>query len=283
MTGDGVNDVPALKQAEVSVAVKSGSPVTRSVADIVLLNDSFAVLPAAFSEGQRIRKGMESIIRLFLVRTFAVSLAILGVSVLTDPFPITPRQAGIPALFTVGLPALALAVWAKPAKTGRYLLPSAALFVIPASLTIGITSLCLYHFYLEETGELVEAQTMMVLISTLCGITLVAFVQDAQQDWLRVRGLVNEFRGLALAVAMLLALAVSYLVPPFRSFYELELLPFEAYGVLALTFASWYAVLFVLWRINWDPAYQATKERLLALRRRPKVATPSRDPSVGPE
>ncbi len=90
MTGDGVNDVPALKQAQVAIAVKSGSPVTRNVADIVLIDDSFAVLPSAFTEGQRIRKGMESIIRLFLVRTFAVSLVILGASLLSDPFPITP-------------------------------------------------------------------------------------------------------------------------------------------------------------------------------------------------
>src|SRR5581483_8346471 len=114
MTGDGVNDVPALKQSNVAIAVKSGSPVTRNVADLVLINDSFGVLAGAFSEGQRIRKGREAIIRLFLVRTFAVSLAILGASVFADPFPITPRQSGVPAQLTVGIPALALAVWARP-------------------------------------------------------------------------------------------------------------------------------------------------------------------------
>jgi cation-transporting ATPase E len=73
MIGDGVNDVLSLKQAQLGIAMQSGSQATRSIADIVLLNDSFAALPTAFREGQRIVNGMQDIVRLFLARTFYVT------------------------------------------------------------------------------------------------------------------------------------------------------------------------------------------------------------------
>jgi ATPase, P-type (transporting), HAD superfamily, subfamily IC len=78
MIGDGVNDVLSLKKADIGIAMNSGSQATRGVADIVLLNDSFAALPPAFLEGQRIVNGMQDIVRLFLVRVFYMALIILG-------------------------------------------------------------------------------------------------------------------------------------------------------------------------------------------------------------
>src|SRR5207249_2931360 len=121
MIGDGVNDVLALKQANLAVALRSGSQVTRNVADIVLMNDSFAVLPAAFLEGQRILRGMQDIIRLFLTRTLYVALIILATSLIGHPFPITPKQNALLALLTVGIPTLGLAAWAKPGRPDRKL------------------------------------------------------------------------------------------------------------------------------------------------------------------
>ena len=267
MTGDGVNDVPALKQAQVAIAVKSGSPVTRNVADLVLLNDSFGVLPSAFSEGQRIRNGMASIIRLFLVRTFAVSLAILGAAILGDSFPITPRQSGIPAQLTVGLPALALAVWARPGKTGRYLLPSAALFVLPAALSIAATSLLLYHFYLSGVENINEARTVLTITSTICGVALLPFVQDPPERWLTLSGLRSEFRTTLLALAMLAIFAVSYLIGPLRDFYELVMLSPADYAIIAGAVAIWAVLLNLVWRIDWEPAAAAVRDLVGSLRR----------------
>ena len=178
-------------------------------------------MPTAFVEGQRILKGMEDIMRLFLVRTFAVSLSILLAALVADPFPITPRQSGVPALLTVGIPALALAVWARPGKTGRFLLPSAALFVIPAAVSIAVVSFALYHSAFQHyNGPGLQdyaqnhAQTVLTLTVTLCGIALIPFVQVPREFWMTLQGLRDDFRTTLLALAMLLVFVVTYLVPP---------------------------------------------------------------------
>ncbi len=267
MTGDGVNDVPALKQANVAIAVKSGSPVTRDVADLVLIDDSFGVLPNAFTEGQRIRKGMEAIIRLFLVRTFAVSLAILAAALLADPFPITPRQSGVPAQLTVGIPALMLAIWAKPGKTSRYLLPSAARFIIPAAVSIAAVSFVVYHLHYSGLDQIDNARTVLTLTSTLCGIALIPFIAEPPELWLRLRGLREDPRTTLLAGVMLTIFVATYLLPPFRRFYELVILSAGGYAVIAAAFAVWVAMLALLWRIDWTPYTTPLVETVRRLRR----------------
>ena len=92
MTGDGVNDVLSLKKADLGIAMQSGSQATRGVADIVLTNDSFAVLPHAITEGQRIVAGMQSVLKLFLSRTFYLAVLIIAVGML-GTFPATPKRA----------------------------------------------------------------------------------------------------------------------------------------------------------------------------------------------
>ena len=95
MVGDGVNDVLSLKRAQVGIAMQSGSPATRGVADIVLLEDSFAALPRAFREGQRIVRGMEDVVRLLLTRTFYLLLLIVATQMVGVPFPVTPKHNSV--------------------------------------------------------------------------------------------------------------------------------------------------------------------------------------------
>jgi len=254
MIGDGVNDVPALKTAEVAIAVRSGSAVSRGIADAVLLDDSFSALPAAFLEGQRIRKGMETIIRLFLVRSLSVALIILVAALLREEFPVSPRHTAVIAILTVGLPSLALATWAQPGKAARFVLPGALEFVLPAALTIGLTGAAVYGGYGLADAPAVEARTALTVTSTLCGLLLIPYVTLPVSAWLTSAPLRAAQRHIALALAMLLLLAVSIAIPPLRRFYELDVLAPANYGPIALAVSIWALTLKAIWR--WLPMRQ---------------------------
>ena len=113
MIGDGVNDVIALKQANVAVGMQGGSQAARGVADLILLNDTFAPLPFAFREGQRIINGMNDILRIFMVRIF-YKASIIAIVMAIGGFPFAPRQAALVSFVGAGVPAVAFAALGQP-------------------------------------------------------------------------------------------------------------------------------------------------------------------------
>jgi cation-transporting ATPase E len=137
MVGDGVNDARALKAAQVGVAMRSGSAVTRDVADIVLVDDSIAALLPARLQGRRIISGIATSTQVFLARVATQGLVIVAVTMLGLGFPYSPAQGGL-TLFTVGLPTLFLTAWARPSAPDPHLLATLGRFVVPAAvLTAG--------------------------------------------------------------------------------------------------------------------------------------------------
>src|SRR5919202_1831042 len=131
MVGDGVNDARALKRAHVGVAMRSGSAVTRDVADIVLTDDSLTALLPAQHEGRRIVNGITTSMYVFLARVVSQGLVILTVTMLGLGFPYSPANVGL-TLLTVGLPTLFLTMWARPAPPDPHLLTSLWRFLGPA-------------------------------------------------------------------------------------------------------------------------------------------------------
>lgn len=248
MVGDGVNDVLSLKQAHVGVAMESGSQATRSVADIVLLGDSFAALPIAFREGQRIIKGMEDVVRLLLTRTFYVLLLIIATQILGAPFPVTPKHNSILALLTVGIPIFAIAAWARPGPPARSVVRSAGRFVLPAAFTVSIVSLGVYLYYLGTTGDVAISRTALTTATVLCGLVLIAFVEPPTEAWVGGDVLSGDWRPTVLALGMLGVYGAVMAIPALRTFFELTALRGFDYLLIAIVVAMWAFVLRFTWR-----------------------------------
>ena len=250
MIGDGVNDVLALKQADLGIAMRSGSQVTRNVADIVLLEDSFATLPKAFLEGQRIRRGMLDIIRLFLVRTLYVALIIFGAALLGDAFPTTPRQNGVLALLTVGIPTFALAAWARPGSTPRRLVLSSGHFVVPAAVSIAWVGVMVYEFFLSTTGDTMVARSALTTATVLCGLALIPFAQPPTEAFVGGSPLNGDWRPTILAGGMLMLYGAVLAVPALRDFYELQVLTWPQYAIIVHVVLGWAVALRLIWRLD---------------------------------
>lgn len=258
MIGDGVNDVLSLKKAQVGIAMQSGSPATRSVADIVLLEDRFAALPVAFREGQRIVRGMEDVVRLLLTRTFYVLLLVLATQLVGVLFPVTPKHNSILALLTVGIPILAIAAWARPGAPPRSVVRSTRHFVFPAALTISVVALAVYLVYLEMTGDVALARTVLTTATVLCGLVLIPFVEPPTEFWVGGDVLSGDRRPTLLSLGMLGLYLAIMAVPPLRAFFELIPLRAQDYAAIAAVVAIWAVLLRLVWR-------RRAMERLLAL------------------
>jgi len=252
MTGDGVNDVLALKRANLGIAMHSGSQATRNVADIILLNDSFGVLPEAFLEGQRILSGMEDILRLYLSRILYLGVLIVAIGFVGAGFPFTPRQNAIISVLTLSIPGFFLALWARPNPIRRVsLIRKLAHFVIPATLTIAVVGLAVYLLYLVETGDSFYAQTMLTYTVIACGILLIIFVEPPTTWWAGGDSLSGDWRPTLLAAGLLGLFALFLLVPPLRDFYGLiHLNQWSHYVVIALATVCWAVLVRFFWRAN---------------------------------
>jgi cation-transporting ATPase E len=248
MIGDGVNDVLSLKQAHLGIAMQSGSQATRGVADMVLLGDSFSVLPTAFSEGQRIVNGMQDIVRLFLTRTLYVTQLIIGVAIVGVAFPIIPKHNAVLAMLTVGIPTLALAIWARPERPPPSLLRSVSHFVLPASFTVAVAALAVYLIYLQAMDDVQIARTALTTFTVLCGLVLIPFVEPPTQFWVGGDKLSGDKRPAVLAAALLALFAVIVLLPAARDFFELVLLRPLDYALIALAVVAWALTLRFIWR-----------------------------------
>ncbi len=104
MTGDGVNDVLALKESDCGIAMASGSEATKAVAQLVLLNSDFAAIPQVVLEGRRLINNLEKVSELFLSKTAYFIILSIMFALLVKPFPIIPIQLTLIGSLSIGIP-----------------------------------------------------------------------------------------------------------------------------------------------------------------------------------
>ncbi len=234
MIGDGVNDVQALKEADLGIAMGSGSGASRSVARVVLLDGTFAAVPQILAEGRRVIANIERVARLFVTKSAYAALIAIAVGVAGASYPFFPRHLTIISTLTIGVPGfvLALAPGAPRARPGfvRRVLN----FAIPAGVAVAFAVLAadlIAHAtpgvsqQQERTAALLAAVAMGLWI-----LVLVALPPPAAD----AAGSGRDGQSLAaragLVLAMVACLVVLFAVPVARTTFGLQLPP---PGVLA--------------------------------------------------
>ena len=268
MIGDGVNDVLSLKRSDLAVAMASGSQATRSVADIILTDDSFDALAPAVQEGQRILNGMFDILGLFLARIATMGLIILS-SLVIGIFPIALRNASAVTLLSVGIPAALLAIWAQAGPVRREPLGQTILrFVVPAAGLSSLLGLSVLYsaLWLITAGQplppgatadqqaaalaaaLPLAQTALTAFLVLVGLGLIVFVEPPN-DWLAViQARSPDWRPTGLAIGLAGSFVVLMVFPALGDIFALSPLPVGMWLLVLGAFAVWFLALRFTWR-----------------------------------
>jgi cation-transporting ATPase E len=231
MTGDGVNDVLALKDADLGIAMGSGSSATRSVAQLVLLDSTFDALPNVVAEGRRVLGNIERTSNLYVTKTVYAMLLAIGVGVFGRPFPFLPRHLTLIGALTIGIPSFFLALApnterARPGFLGRVLR-----FTVPAGTLAAIATFLGYSLAIEEQGvTLGQARTTATMVLCWIGFLILSIIAAPLT---RAR--------LALVWGMAAAFVGALLLPVTKSFFALRPPPLivwlAALGIAALVWS----------------------------------------------
>ena len=255
MTGDGVNDVLALKGADIGIAMGSGSPATRAVAQIVLLDNRFASLPFVVAEGRRVIANMERVASLFVTKTVYAAILAVAIGFAGWAFPLLPRHLTLIGSLTIGIPAFFLSFEptdepVRPGAFGRIMR-----FAVPAGIVAATAAYGVYSAAREIDGDLTVARSATTITMVLVGM------------WILVELVIpltpSRF---ALVGAMIAAFALILVVPFGRSFFDLVIPPLDIIAVIATVTVVAAIVLHVALRVvdhhegPWVPWLQTDEE-----------------------
>ena len=170
MTGDGVNDVLALKDADIGVAMGSGSAAARGVAQLVLIDDAFAALPPVIAEGRRVIANVERVASLFLVKTVYATAIALMVGVTGVAYPFLPRHLTIVSNLTIGIPAFFLALLPnarlfRPGFVGRVLRVA-----VPCGVIASLATMAVYFWAYRADLSLAQSRTAATVTLVAVGL-----------------------------------------------------------------------------------------------------------------
>jgi cation-transporting ATPase E len=227
MTGDGVNDVLALKDADLGIAMGSGSPASRAVAELVLMDGRFATLPAVMAEGRRVIANIERVAKVFVTKTVYATVLALAVGLAGLAFPFLPRHLTLISSLTIGIPGFFLALEPNTQRSHPGFVRRTLTFAIPAGLTAAFGTLVAYQ--VADVANVPQDQARTTATLALAGLGLVVLALAARP--------LNHLRRMLLT-AMAAAFGVVLTVPFLRAFFALDLPPLQvALTTLALVAA----------------------------------------------
>ena len=214
MTGDGVNDALALKDADIGIAMGSGAAATRSVAQIVLLDGQFAAMPGVVAEGRRVIANVERVSNLFVTKTVYAMLLAIAVGIARWPYPFLPRHLTIISSLTIGVPAFFLALGPNTRRYEPGFVRRVLRFSAPAGFVAAAATFGGYWFARRAGVTTDEARTAATIVLFCVGLWILALLA---RPMTRVR--------IMLLVAMGAAFAGAVTIGGVRRFFALDAPP----------------------------------------------------------
>lgn len=172
MTGDGVNDVLALKDADCSIAMASGSDAAAQVSQLVLLESDFSKMPSVVAEGRRVVNNIERTASLFLVKNiFSLCMSILSIVLMVN-YPLEPSQISLISMFTIGIPAFVMSLEKNTERIQGHFLSNVLFKALPGGLTDFIVVSALYLFCIEFNVSEADVSTSSTIVLAIVGLMI---------------------------------------------------------------------------------------------------------------
>ncbi|NFR04705.1 HAD family hydrolase, partial [Clostridium botulinum] len=216
MTGDGVNDVLALKEADCGIAMANGSDATKAVAQLVLMKSDFEALPHVVLEGRRLINNLEKVSELFISKTVYFMILSIIFALLLRPFPIIPIQLTLVGSISIGIPSFFLAISPNKDIIKGDFLKRVLRFSIPNGILIGISTIIMFLFGYNQGLSLEQCRTLALVIFGILSLFVL----------LKVSRPLNLYR-VAVVFSMVVLFIMAFIIPFTRKIFVIKFLDLE--------------------------------------------------------